>query len=183
MHFLTWELIGWVDADVQSVFVTYDGVFNFGDFNKASGTDAWLSFNNNGPILIRVVRTDGNSYVLNSTYQYNPELDTQEIFFNLCSGVEFKYCQENPILSHTISWNYNAGGQLPNKTVTPVFTNPGAPSGQTKEYRLNGGAWLAYTVPLTIAPSWKVEFRWTLVYTLCTIVLYDCLTEEACSFP
>lgn len=186
-HFLEWELDGWVDADVSYVDIVIKNQFSYfhtGDINKASGNAGFPNNGLPGEIIVTIIRTDGFRYDFKAFFQAQNGKNTY-LSYDICTGIEFVFCSSvNPILSHTITWNFNAGGQLPNKTVTPVFTNPGAPTGQTKEYRLNGGAWIAYAAPLTVAPATKVEFRWELVYgTTCTIELYDCLTEEECAFP
>ncbi len=186
---LNFELLTWLDADVAEVVITIvkpTSEVLFQSFNKASDSklfpEDYFALKNPFTLGVYIRRTDGFIYYVElNMVSVNPGFT--EFVLDICGSPSFQYCQENPILSHTIVWNYNAGGQLPNKTVTPVFTNPGAPISQVKQYRLNGGAWLNYTVPLTIAPSWKVEFRWELTYTDCVIELYDCLTEEECAFP
>lgn len=174
----------WIDTDIYYInFAFIDENQSFEWYDSASACVQVQKFTNNPTrFVIYILRTDGYEYYLKGTLQTSSTIN--ELTIETCTNVVSSYCPNNPILSHTITWNFNAGGQLPNKTVTPIFTNPGAPTSQTKQYRLNGGAWLNYTVPLTISPSWKVEFLWTLVYgTTCTIELYDCLTEEECAFP
>jgi len=177
------EFDTWTNLDLYYVNIAFiDEGQSIEIYDAASGCFQIAKFTNNPTrYVIYILRNDGFVYNLHGEFSWNG--DYTEIIIETCTGNMFHYCQNNPILSHTITWNFNAGGQLPNKTVTPVFTNPGAPTSQTKEYRLNGGAWIAYAAPLTISPSWKVEFRWELVYTDCTIELYDCLTEEECAFP
>lgn len=174
----------WINTDIYYInFAFIDENVSFEWYDLASACTQVAKFTTNPTrFVIYILRTDGFEYHLTGTLPTSGTLN--EITIETCTSVIFAYRQNNPILSHTITWNFNAGGQLPNKTVTPVFTNPGAPTAQTKEYRLNGGAWIAYAAPLTVSPATKVEFRWELVYgTTCTIELYDCLTEEECAFP
>ena len=178
------DFASWINTDIYYInFAFIDENVSYEWYDTANACVQVQKFTNRPTrFVIYILRVDGFSYNLSGYLQTSSPLN--ELTIETCTSVVSAYCPNNPILSHTISWNFNAGGQLPNKTVTPIFTNPGAPTSQTKQYRLNGGAWLNYTVPLTISPSWKVEFLWTLVYgTTCTIELYDCLTEEECAFP
>lgn len=189
-----YELVGWVDADVKHVTVfVIDPITNItlGYFTVnglAQGTSWFPQISKNPVILnIQVLRTDGNFYFISVPFAWSKDKNTNEARYNICSGAGHQDCLENPILSHTTTWNYFSPpppyGSILNKTITGIFTLGGAPTGNVKEYRLNGGAWLAYTVPITTTRFTKVELRWTLTYPDCVIVLYDCVTDEECSAP
>lgn len=186
---LRYDLNPWVDADVAEVLLSI--VYPTSEtllqsFNKASDEklfpEDYFATKNPFTLGVFVRRTDGHVYYIELP-MVNVNQTITTLTLDICGGTVFQYCDQNPILSHTIVWNYNASGALLSKTITANFLNPGLPSSQTKQYRLNSGAWVAYTVPITVAPSFKVEFRWELVYAACTIELYDCLTEEECSHP
>lgn len=181
-------LAGWVDADVKSIYIEFIDINGYTTVvnvaNKASFFMPWLCKFSPTSYTGKIIRSDGHTYEFSGTFAWSPDMDVSDVTIEICTGAANQFCPNNPILSHSIVWNYNAGGQLPNKTITANFLNAGAPTIDTRQYRLNGGAWLAYTVPITVAPSWIVEFRWTLTYgAACTIELFDYLTEEACSIP
>lgn len=184
---LCFEFATWLDADIEQVIISNNDKGEAMFSSSGLATDCTL-FTETDPILdspfnmgIYVRRTDGWTYNVEGIVFRSRTNDV--ITFDLCGGTTFQYCQENPILSHTIVWNYAAGGQLPNKTVTPSFTGAGVYVSDVRQYRQNNGAWVNYTVPLTVPPAWKIEFRWEITYTDCVIELYDCLTEEACAIP
>jgi len=185
---LCYDIPAWVDADIAEVILSIKDPSEILLQSFDTKADCKLFqenyFDTKSPFTLGVYirRTDGFTYYLEiENVTVNPA--GTSFTFDICTPPTFHYCDENPILSHTIVWNFAGTGSLPNKTVTPVFTNPGLPSSQVKQYRQNGGAWVNYTVPLTIPPSWKVEFRWQLTYADCYIELYDCLTEEQCALP
>lgn len=186
---LKYDLSPWVDADVAEVVLsiakpTSEILLQSFDLAQDEKLFPELYFNSKNPFTlgINVRRTDGHVYYVELDNVTVNETGTI-LNIDICGGSSPQYCTENPILSHTLVWNYNAGGQLPNKTITANFLNPGVYISDVRQYRLNGGAWVNYTVPITVAPSWKVEFRWEITYADCVIELYDCLTEEPCAFP
>lgn len=193
-HTFGHELVGWVDADILYVKIivmdiNYKVLGTYLSIGKAAYEQIFLPGNGDTPwrLSIHVVRNDGHTYHITGIFNWTKGIDSSALF-NICTEVKFQDCPENPILSHTTVWNYFAPpppyGSIQNKTVTAIFTNPGVPTSQLRQYSLNGAPYVAYTVPLILNRFDRVTFKWTLTYSpTCTIVLYDCVTDEECSAP
>ncbi len=190
------ELIGWADADVKAVFIDISNTNHqilgtLKIYNKAKSEQIFLPHEKTSPYIltIYILRSDGFSYYLaDRVFNWSKDVDINKAKFNICSTAGFQDCPENPILSHTVTWNYFAPpppyGSIQNKTITAIFTNPGAPTSQAKTYTVNGGAPINYTVPFTVNRFDKVILYWSLTYSpTCTIKLEDCITDEECSAP
>jgi len=192
--YFIYDILGWTDAEILTVSVAFfdingNAITGFETHNEAEYYKL-LQLNHNPVFIsITVYRVSGEVYSTGKflfTWHYEAFAgDTTELTVDLCVIPTVQDCEENPVLSSTVVWNYITpppDAALTSKTITAVETNFGAAT--VTRYKILNGTESAYTVPFTVGAFVTVSLRFELDYgDGCVLELYDCLTEQEASIP
>jgi hypothetical protein len=188
---IQFDIPSWDDSDIKNIDAqvtdTLGNQFWIQAIGKTTGFIRILESEYvNSPWLVNVtiVRTDGAT----ANFQFYFALGVNNtITVDTCGDTPSQNCEENPILSATVVYNYASPpsyAAITNKTITGVFTNPGTTPDSESKYKIINGVESAYTGAFSTGTYNSVALRWVITYPGCEpIELYHCIKEFQASIP